>query len=373
MISTVKLLTMTSVFMFMNVFGQNVTDKELDKKSKIYELTGNIQLSDIENANRAFVTAIPPDSFSNINGLYSQLAGKGTLRLKNAVLIINTIPDNKIMLSFHKLELLNSTIFLGSNDISIICNEYKQVGSDITSFKPENGYASDGADATSEGGDGSNGSEGLNSGSAFVFVTDKIVSPSGNINFNLWGQNGGQGGNGKYGKTGADGARGRNCSDGGYQCRRGNSSGHPGQNGGKGGNAGNGGNGGDAGKLEFRLHGFTEPYNHFFRFAGEGGLGNEPGTPGEGGKGGKGGRYGSTNCGRICEPYSFRNGPEGKRGSQGIEGIKGTDGNSQQLVKGNFNVQYLKQFLSSWGDPTKSIPENVEELSFTQLSGVQSK
>lgn len=347
--------------------------QDIEKKStpKIYELTGSITLNDVVKANNAFIGDIPPTYFTDINNLYELLRKKGTLRLKNATLVISALPKNKVTLSFHRIELINSNIFINSNDINLICNEYKQTTSHIYSFNEEESHAQDGKNGVSLGENGGNGKDGLHSGNMFVFVTDKIFSPPGNIDYNLWGQSGGKGGNGNIGVTGADGARGRNCSDGGYQCNRGNSAGHPGENGGKGGNAGDGGDGGDGGKLTFRLHGYSEPYNQFFTFSSIGGNGNNSGVVGRGGNGGKGGRYGSTDCGAICQPYSRRNGADGKIGSSGLEGKNGENGNGQSLSRGTFNVQFLKSFLASWNDPAVKMDLTQEDLIITQSSDIK--
>ncbi|MFA6277638.1 MAG: hypothetical protein WC622_12855, partial [Pedobacter sp.] len=253
----------------------------------VHELTGSITLKDIKGANSVFVGDIPPTYFNDINELYTLLKGKGSLILKNAILNLKGIPGNKVTLSFHRIELINSEIYIHDTDVNLICNEYKQSNSHVRSFNESDINATDGKPGATSGQDGQNGSDGLSSGNFFVFVTDKIMASSGNIDFYLWGQNGGRGGNGNAGANGADGARGRNCSDGGYRCNAGNGAGHNGVNGGKGGNAGNGGNGGDGGKLTFRLHGVTEPYHQFFTFNGPNGLGGNPGSPAPGGIGGK--------------------------------------------------------------------------------------
>lgn len=359
------------ILMTTSVFAQTSPKKEASKK-QVYELTGAINLQSISNANPAFVGDIPPSYFNDINELYTLLQEKGTLRLVNATLNLTGITKNKVTLSFHKIELINSEIYIQNNDVSIICNEYRQSNSHIQSFNESETSAQDGGAGSASGQDGANGENGLNSGNVFVFVTDKILASSGNIDYYLWGQNGGKGGNGNIGANGAEGSRGRNCSDGTYQCNRGNGAGNNGGKGGNGGNGGNGGEGGDAGKLTFKLFGSAEPYNQYFTYNGPNGVGGEYGNPAPGGFGGKGGKPGSSRCGSICEPYTNRSGNTGQNGADGIIGQVGANGTAKVLTRGTFNVDILKDFLTSWSDQNtknKSLAKsNDESLMIIQTS-----
>lgn len=334
-----------------------------------YELTGNITVGSITQKNPAFTTDVSPNSFSTINELYVLLKNKGSLRLKNAILNITGTPGDKITLSFHKLELIDSHIYIHSTDVNLICNEYRQVNSYVQSFNESDSYAADGNPGATAGASGQNGEDGKDSGNMFVFVTDKIKAAPGKIDYYLWGQNGGKGGNGNTGANGANGKKGRNCSSGGYHCKAGNGSGKNGQNGGAGGNAGNGGDGGNAGNLYFRLHGGSEPSDTFFTFSTYSGSGNIAGNPASGGTGGKGGKAGDRDCGAVCKPYRGRSGADGQTGPTGLAGSHGNDGVTGALSRGVFNVQYLKSFLTSWSNGP-STTNRVEEEEVIQSSGL---
>jgi hypothetical protein len=309
------------------------------------ELTGNLTYESIKNANQAFTAQLNPNDFSNVNQLYSNLQSKGSLTLKDATLTL-PLNEEKIFFAFHKLRLVNSKIILNSSNTTIVCNEYEHEKSQVISFSGSNQMANNGPNGTSAGQNGLNGAHGLDSGNCTMFVTDKVRTIAGAISIDLTGQSGGNGGKGAVGAKGAKGSRGRNCASGTIDCRSGCGNGGRGERGGKGGDGGNGGNGGDGGKFEFRFHGFNTPNDYFFSFTSNGGKGGYKGFGNAGGEGGEGGDPGRSGC-TWCEGRCY-SGPRGENCVSGKNGMNGSEGTKNYLVNSNFDISFIKSFLTLW-------------------------
>jgi hypothetical protein len=324
-----------------------------------FELSGNLTIDSIKQANPNFVAPLNPNDFTNVNQLYTRLQNRGSLTLRDAVL---TLPDNsgKVFLALHKLTLINSIVVVNASLVTVICNEYDHQKSFIRSFNERNSTASDGADGTSPGADGKMGTAGEHSGNCYFFCTDVVRTSGGLINIDLSGKWGGSGGNGAAGAKGAKGGNGRNCASGPFDCRSGCGDGHKGGRGGNGGNGGNGGDGGNGGRFELRLHGFNTPGDRMFSFtseggkAGYGGIGNVGGL---GGDGGDAGRSGCTNCNGVC-----RKGAAGDAGSHGSNGAAGKAGEKSHLVNATFDLDHIKTFLAVWNG-TKQVSDITIEIS----------
>lgn len=309
------------------------------------ELTGNLTIQSLLEANAAFADTLNPNDFTTVNQLYLNLQSRGILTLKNAIL---TFPSNeeKVFFAFHKLNLINSKIILNSSNTTIVCNEYEHEKSQIVSFSGNNQTADDGNNGETNGQNGQTGKSGLDAATCVLFVTDKVKTIGGPMSIDLTGQSGGNGGNGKSGAKGAKGANGRNCASGPIDCRSGCGNGHRGERGGKGGDGGNGGNGGNGGKFEFRFHGFSTPGDYFFSFISNGGKGGYKGFGAAGGEGGEGGNPGRSGC-TWCEGRCY-SGPRGENGINGGNGINGEDGAKNYLVNSNFDMNYIKSYLTLW-------------------------
>ncbi|MFA6276440.1 MAG: hypothetical protein WC622_06810, partial [Pedobacter sp.] len=80
------------------------------------------------------------------------------------------------------------------------------------------------------------------------------------------------------------------------------------------------------------------------------------------------GKPGSSRCGSICEPYTNRSGNNGLNGSVGLNGHMGNNGSAKVLTRGIFNVNFLKDFLSTWANGVKSADKDI--LMVIQSSGV---
>src|SRR5690606_10921447 len=182
------------------------------------ELTGNLTIQSLLDANSAFADLLNPNDFTTVNQLYSKLQSRGSLTLKNAILTL-PLNEEKVFFAFHKLNLVNSKIVVNSSNTAIICNEYEHEKSQIISFSGSNQTATDGGDGTENGQNGQVGNSGEDAASCVMFVTDKVKTIGGSISIDLTGQSGGKGGNGKVGAKGAKGRRGRNCSDGLFNCK----------------------------------------------------------------------------------------------------------------------------------------------------------
>lgn len=326
------------------------------------ELTGNLTYQSIMDANTAFTSQLNPNDFTTVNQLYSTLENRGILTLKDAILTL-PLNEEKIFFAFHKLKLINSKIVLNSSNTTFVCNEYEHDKSQIISFRGDNQTANDGQNGNSDGQNGQNGSDGLDSATCVMFVTDKVKTIGGPMSIDLTGQSSGNGGDGKKGAKGAKGARGRNCSSGTIDCRSGCGNGNRGERGGKGGDGGNGGNGGDGGKFEFRFHGFNTPNDYFFSFISNGGKGGYKGFGSIGGEGGEGGNAGASGC-TWCDGRCY-SGPRGENGVNGSNGMDGIDGNKNYLVNSNFDMSYIKSFLTLWNGA-----KLAEELVFEFSNGV---
>lgn len=309
------------------------------------ELTGNLTIQSVLDAHAPFSESLNPNDFSNVNQLYTKLQARGSLTLKNAVLTL-PLNEEKVFFAFHKLNLINSKIVLNSSNTTIVCNEYEHEKSQIISFVGNTQTANRGNDGTSGGQNGQMGGNGMDAASCVMFVTDKVKTISGAMSIDLTGQSGGNGGNGKAGAKGAQGGRGRNCSSGPIDCRSGCGNGHRGERGGKGGDGGNGGNGGDGGKFEFRFHGFSTPGDYFFSFISNGGKGGYKGFGASGGEGGEGGNPGSSGC-TWCDGRCYA-GPRGENGVNGGDGVNGEDGEKKHLINSNFDMNYIKSYLTLW-------------------------
>jgi hypothetical protein len=328
------------------------------------ELSGNLTIQSIQQAASVFLTPIDPSTFSDINQLYTLLKNRGTLTLKNAILILPK-NDPKIFIGVHRLILKNSKIYCNSTDTFILCNEYEHYESSINSFSPENITANNGESSTVEGNPGLDGEDGFSAANVFCFTTDEVKTDAIGINVNLTGQNAGNGGNGKDGKKGLKGRKGRNCETGDLpgDCESGCGDGHIGKTGQKGGDAGDGGNGGNGGKYEFRLHGYDISPDYFFRFTSNGGKFGYAGIVGDGGEGGDGGdagRFGCRHCNGICHP-----GPKGIKGQIGNSGNKGLAGNNNFLINSTFDVSFIKLFIHSWGNSSTDKSNSSIDKSLT--------
>jgi hypothetical protein len=314
------------------------------------ELTGTLTIQSIQQAASVFLTPINPTDFADVNQLYAILKNRGTLTLKDATLTL-PINNEKFFIGAHKLILVNTKVYCNSTSTFILCNEYEHnTNSFINSFTSEFLSAKNGQNADSEGSSGKDGEHGLDGANVFCYVTDKVRTLGGTININLTGQNAGSGGKGMKGKKGEKGSTGRNCRDGNtpFDCGRGCGNGQTGKNGQQGGNGGDGGQGGDGGKFEFRFHGFSTPPDYFFTFSSSGGKGGLRGNFGIGGDGGDGGNAGSGSC-RGCHG-SCKPGADGKPGANGSIGQNGKNGDNNFLLNSNFDVNYLKLFISNWNN-----------------------
>jgi hypothetical protein len=309
------------------------------------ELTGNLSMQSVLDAHALFGAILNPDDFTNVNQLYAKLQLRGSLTLKNATLTL-PVDDQKVFFAFHKLNLINSKIVLNSSNTTIVCNEYEHEKSQIISFLGNNQVAISGNDGNTSGENGHAGNNGLDAATCVMFVTDKVKTIGGPMSIDLTGQSGGKGGNGKAGGKGAQGARGRNCSSGTIDCRSGCGNGHRGERGGKGGDGGNGGDGGDGGKFEFRFHGYNTPSDYFFAFISNGGKGGYKGFGAAGGEGGEGGRAGASGC-TWCDGRCY-SGPAGEVGLKGADGFNGADGEKKHLINSNFDMNYIKSYLTLW-------------------------
>jgi len=326
------------------------------------ELTGNLSIQSVLDAHAPFAALLDPSDFSNVNQLYTKLQLRGSLTLKNATLTL-PLDDQKVFFAFHKLNLINSKIVLNSSNTTIVCNEYEHEKSQIISFSGDNQVAVSGNDGNTNGENGHAGSAGLDAATCVMFVTDKVKTIGGPMSIDLTGQAGGKGGNGKVGGKGAQGDRGRNCSSGTIDCRSGCGNGHKGGRGGKGGDGGNGGNGGNGGKFEFRFHGFNTPNDYFFSFISNGGKGGYKGFGASGGEGGEGGNPGRSGC-SWCDGRCYA-GPRGENGLNGADGINGGDGEKKHLINSNFDMNYIKSYLTLWNGA-----KLTEELVFEFETGL---
>jgi hypothetical protein len=329
------------------------------------ELTGNLTIQSVLDAHATFVESMNQNDFTNVNQLYAKLQSRGSLTLRNAIL---TLPQNaeKVFFGFHKLNLINSKIVLNSSNTTIVCNEYEHEKSQIISFVGNSQTANHGNNGTTNGENGQVGNSGIDAASCVMFVTDKVKTVGGPMSIDLTGQSGGNGGNGKTGAKGAKGGKGRNCSSGTIDCRSGCGNGHRGERGGKGGDGGDGGNGGDGGKFEFRFYGFSTPSDYFFSFISNGGKGGYKGFGSTGGEGGDGGNPGSSGC-TWCDGRCY-SGPRGENGINGGDGTKGEEGTKNHLLNSNFDINYIKSYLTLWNE-TKTTNDIVFEFE----SGVSKK
>jgi hypothetical protein len=319
-----------------------------NQKENIPELgQGIITLDDINEISDLYVSQLNGQYISNAQ-LINTLKSYGSLKLYKAELYLDD-SLGKVAFCFDKLILEDSKIYIRSNNISIICNEYVQKNSTIYSFEDSNINANNGLDGVSNGKDGEDAKDGLESGNAYVFVSSSITSVQGGIRYYLHGQNGGFGGNGGKGIKGENGSSGTNCRNGDLpgDCRRGSGNGKNGKTGKQGGDAGNGGNGGNGGNLEFKII-TNSPYSSFFNFSGGSGNGNGAGVPGQGGDGGTGGKAGRSNCSRCDRPRGLRAGYDGAKGVRGNYGIKGENGQSSNLLRSSYIIDELNAFLTSW-------------------------
>lgn len=312
-----------------------------------YTLSGDITTKQIEATNPNFVHGYDLSKLNNINEVWSELNSKGTLRIKDGVYLVDENVD-KMLLTFHMLELDNATIITNSSNLTILCNEFKFNNAQILSFDKEAVKVKKLDNTMQAGENGKDGKDGLDGGNVTFFTTDKIHA-TGRLKIHLGGQDGGDGTDGADGAKGATGARGRNCSDGGYQCKRDCGNGHKGGKGQKGGDGGQGGDGGNGGKFDFRFHGYQLPNEFIFDFTGKGGHGGNGGYAGAGGAGGTGGRAGAMGCGAFCHGRCYP-GPTGDRGENGINGQSGQRGADNYLVNANFDIQYLKTYLTAISD-----------------------
>lgn len=333
-----------------------------DQNLSIPELgQGVVTIEDIRNLNTQYVNQLT-ENFNTNSELINRLNTIGSLKLYKAELYLDENFD-KVAFCFDKLILEDTNIYIRSNNISIICNEYVQRNSTIHSFEEAKLFAEDGKDATNNGNDGKDGKDGNDSGNAYVFVTSKILAAQSGIKYLLNGQNGGKGGNGAKGIKGTNGSGGRNCRNGDLpgDCRRGPGNGKDGKKGKQGGDAGNGGDGGDGGTLEFKIIS-NSPYSSFFKFSGNQGIGNIPGYPGLGGDGGDGGKPGRSNCSRCDRPRGLRSGRKGPQGEIGNYGSKGDNGTGSILLRRSYNIRELNSFLNYWNRVEFEIQENIQEF-----------
>jgi len=165
-----------------------------DQKLSIPELgQGVVTIDDIRNLNTQYANQLT-DNFSTNKALIDKLNTIGSLKLYKAELYLDD-SLGKIAFCFDKLILEDTKIFIRSNNVSIICNEYIQRNSTIYSFEDEKMFAKDGSNGVNIGEDGQDGVDGADSGDAYVFVTSKIIAvPQDGIEYLLDGQSGGKGG-----------------------------------------------------------------------------------------------------------------------------------------------------------------------------------